>query len=162
MFPTQSQSHRAGISSDSRGTKIIRPRFRLFATPQLVSLCPPAAAIDDAHFAQIARIIHFCYFRHVGRAFNQTRNDCRRADPGRNKAGRRAPDFETIDETEEEWTEDETPPDEKRRYTPEELQQMGEEVGESQKVRVARPIHHKKFQRRSFAYRIETRFRRRD
>lgn len=41
-----------------------------------------------------------------------------------------APDFETIDETEEEWTEDETPPDEKRRYTPEELEQMGDEVND--------------------------------
>ena len=41
-----------------------------------------------------------------------------------------SPDFETIDETEEEWAEDETPPDEKRRYTPDELQQMGDEVND--------------------------------
>ncbi|MEK7674487.1 MAG: SNF2-related protein [Verrucomicrobiota bacterium] len=39
-----------------------------------------------------------------------------------------APDYEAIDQTEEEWTDDEPPPPEQRRYTPEELAQMGEEV----------------------------------
>ena len=39
-----------------------------------------------------------------------------------------APDYDAIDETEEEWTDDEQKTDEKRRYTPEELQQMGSEV----------------------------------
>ena len=39
-----------------------------------------------------------------------------------------APDYEAIDETEEEWADEETPPDEKKRYTPEELKQMAAEV----------------------------------
>jgi ERCC4-related helicase len=39
-----------------------------------------------------------------------------------------APDYEAIAETEEEWADEETPPGEKKRYTPEELQQMAAEV----------------------------------
>ena len=39
-----------------------------------------------------------------------------------------APDYEAIDATEEEWTDDEPPRPEPRHYTPEELAQMGEEV----------------------------------
>jgi ERCC4-related helicase len=44
-----------------------------------------------------------------------------------------APDYETIDETEEEWTDDEEQEKEKRRYTPEELQHMGTEVSDLKK-----------------------------
>jgi len=40
-----------------------------------------------------------------------------------------APDYEAIDETEEEWADEETPPDEKKRYTPEELREMSQELG---------------------------------
>ncbi|MCL5098730.1 MAG: SNF2-related protein, partial [Candidatus Omnitrophica bacterium] len=39
-----------------------------------------------------------------------------------------APDYEAIDVTEEEWADDEPFPPEQRRYTPEELVQIGEEV----------------------------------
>jgi SNF2 family DNA or RNA helicase len=39
-----------------------------------------------------------------------------------------APDYDAIDETEEEWTDDEEKQEEKRLYTPEELQKMGSEV----------------------------------
>ncbi len=39
-----------------------------------------------------------------------------------------APDYEAIDSTEEEWTDEEPQPPDQRRYTPEELAQMGDEV----------------------------------
>jgi ERCC4-related helicase len=41
-----------------------------------------------------------------------------------------APDYETVDETEDEWSDDDAKPKEERRYTPEELQQMGTEVND--------------------------------
>jgi ERCC4-related helicase len=41
-----------------------------------------------------------------------------------------APDYETVDETEDEWTDEETREKEKRHYTPDELQQMGTEVND--------------------------------
>ncbi len=44
-----------------------------------------------------------------------------------------APDYETVDETEDEWADDDAPEKEERRYTPEELQQMSEEVADLKK-----------------------------
>jgi superfamily II DNA/RNA helicase len=44
-----------------------------------------------------------------------------------------APDYETVDETEDEWSEDEATKKEDRRYTPEELQHMGAEVSDLKK-----------------------------
>lgn len=44
-----------------------------------------------------------------------------------------APDYEAIDETEEEWGGDEELPPEERQYTPEELQQMGSEIDDLKK-----------------------------
>jgi len=41
-----------------------------------------------------------------------------------------SPDYEAVDETEDEWTDEETTEKEERRYTPEELQQMGAEIAD--------------------------------
>jgi ERCC4-related helicase len=41
-----------------------------------------------------------------------------------------APDYESVDATEDEWEDEETPGKEKRTYTPEELQQMNAEVAD--------------------------------
>jgi ERCC4-related helicase len=41
-----------------------------------------------------------------------------------------SPDYESVDETEDEWTDEETTEKEQRRYTPEELQQMGAEIAD--------------------------------
>jgi ERCC4-related helicase len=41
-----------------------------------------------------------------------------------------APDYETVDETEDEWTDEEAPEKEERVYSPEELQQMSAEVAD--------------------------------
>lgn len=41
-----------------------------------------------------------------------------------------SPDYETVDETEDEWADEEAPEKEKRRYSPEELQQMSAEVAD--------------------------------
>lgn len=41
-----------------------------------------------------------------------------------------APDYETLDETEDEWTDEDGPEKEERRYTPDDLQQMSAEVAD--------------------------------
>ena len=47
-----------------------------------------------------------------------------------NKLKEEIENYETVDETEDEWTEEETTEKEDRRYTPEELQHMSAEVAD--------------------------------
>ena len=74
--------------------------------------------------------------------------------------GEIAPDYESLDETEDEWADDDAPEKEERRYTPEELQHMSAEIADLKKFQSM--AQYQEFQGRSFADSVEAWICRRD